>query len=324
MRAARSNPDILNILVQYGADINCLDVSGDTDLHKALRNLREDCLCVVERLLSFGANINLPNSNTGITPLILSIEMNSPQTVIELLLLKGANPHCRDRKGRNALHCSAKMANLWALSRLLQESIDLESKWDRYYRELTAFEYLLETCRQCFALPFCRWKKPYSCLRAMNILMKAGAKLSSGGDTDLVEVLQWFREQAEMIYQDPNRTNISRPVEMEEKHIGEIRNIVMSLISRCSNGDTLRHLCRLKIRLILKSNFRERLQMLHLPGVLYDYILMKDLLFSEPWIFWNNLYPIPTLIAGLIYFMFCITWRVNKMNHEANGFKANY
>ena len=127
LQAARSAPHLLNILVQYGADINSIDSEGDTDLMKALRG--KVSFCVVERLLAFGANVNLSNSRTGITPLILAITCNSPQTVIELLLEKGADPHCKDRKGQNALYCAAKRYNVWALSRLLQENVNLEYKF---------------------------------------------------------------------------------------------------------------------------------------------------------------------------------------------------
>ena len=281
MQAARINPGLLNILVQCGAAINSLDAAGDSDLHKSLRELGQDSYFVVDRLLALGADVNLPNSRTGITPVILAIEIKSPQIVIELLLAKGANPHSKDCTRRNALHCAANMCNLWALSRLLQENIDLESKWNTFYSELTIFHYLFETCRRCFALPFCHWTEPYFYLRAMNILVKAGAKLNCGELMDPVKVLRWFGWEAELIYEERNRSDIARSKGMEEKHIDEIRNILMTLNWAFSNVDNLKHLCRLKIRVILKTNFRERLKMLNLPGVLYDYILMKDLLILE-------------------------------------------
>ena len=73
LQAARSAPHLLNILMQYGADINGMDSEGDTDLMKALR--RKVSFCVVERLLAFGANVNLSNSCTGITPINSSYYM---------------------------------------------------------------------------------------------------------------------------------------------------------------------------------------------------------------------------------------------------------
>ena len=273
--AAWSNHHLLNILVQYGADVNRIDAAGETDLHKAIRYFRQDSFCVVERLLGLGIDVNLSNSRNGITPLMVAIKVKSPQAVVELLLTNGADPHSRDHTGGHALHVAAQRFNLWALGRLLQENIDLEAKRNHHLKQLTPFEYLCEKCHDSFASHNEDWMRPLHCLRAMNILMKAGAKLSSGDDTELIEELYWFREQAEIIYKDDE----------EEEHLEEIRNILGALIWKCSNVDTLRHLCRLKMRTLLKFSFKQKLQTLSLPGALFDYILMKDLL--PPFHLWN-------------------------------------
>ena len=284
MRAAKSSPHLLKILAQYGADINSIDAAGDTNLLKALHYLGKDSFCVVKRLLAFGADVNISNTRSGITPLILAIKINCPKTVIELLLEKGANPHIIDRRTRTALNCAAKMSNVWALSRLIQENVNLEYRCFNCYKRDTTFYYLFGKCRRCLRDTSCTWVKPYYCLCAMDILMKAGANLYCGGYADPVEVIQGFGEQAELVYMD-RYGGTSRGLGMEEKHIEKIRNILETLIWKFSNVDSLRHLCRLKIRAILKSDFKERLQMLHIPRVLYDYILMKDFLFLESWTF---------------------------------------
>ena len=284
IKAASTYPHLLNILVQYGADVNRLDPSGDTDLHKAIRDLvRQDSFGVAKKLLTVGADVNRPNPHTGITPLMVAIKVKSPQPVVELLLMNGANPYGRDGKRRNALHWAAKSSteNLWALGRLIQENMDLECTRYHHLRQLTAFQYLCEVCRKYF-IAYYNWTRPYYCLRAMNILLKVGAKVPNqfptfAGSTDLIEELHWFREQAELLFKEPYRPNIARGLGMQEKHIVEIRNILETLIWNTSNVDALRHLCRLKIRTILKLNFRERLRMLCLPTVLHNYILMRDL-----------------------------------------------
>ena len=282
IKAASTNPHLLDVLVQYGADVNRLDPSGDTDLHKALRDLRP--FCVVEILLVVGADVNLPNPQTGITPLMLAIKVKSTPSVVELLLKKGANLYIRDCKGRNALHWAAKSKtdNLWALCRLIQENMDLECTRYYHFRQLTAFQYLCEVCRKYFIVTYYDWTRPYYCLRAMNILLKVGAKVPKqlptfAGSSDLIEELYWFREQAELVYKEPRQPNIARGLRMEKKHIEEVRNIMETLMWKTSNVDALRHLCRLKIRAILILNFRERLRMLCLPTVLNNYILMRDL-----------------------------------------------
>ena len=288
-KAASRNPHLLNVLMQYGADVNRLDPSGDTDLHKALRDREHDSFGVVERLLAFGADVNLPNSQTGITPLMMAIIVKSPQGVVELLLMKGANPYRWDYKRRNALHWAAKSKtdNLWALGRLIQENMDLECIRNYHLRQLTTFQYLCEVCRKYFMVTYYDWTRPYYCLRAMNILLTVGAKVPNqlprlDGSAGLIEELHWFREQAELIYKEPHQPNIARGLGMEEKHIEEIRDILTSLTWNVSNVDELRHLCRLKIRAILKINFRKRLEMLCLPTVLHNYILMRDLAILEP------------------------------------------
>ena len=276
MRAARSSPHLLNIY--------SIDAAGDTDLLKALHYLGKDSFCVVERLLAFGADVNISSTRSGITTLILAIKSNCPKTVIELLLEKGANPHIIDRRTRTALNCATKMSNVWAISRLIQENVNLEYKCFNCYKKDTTFYYLFGKCRRCLRDTSCTWMKPYYCLCAMEILMKAGANLHCGGYADPVEVIQGFGEQAELVYMD-RYGGTSRGLGMEEKHIEKIRNILEKLIWKFSNVDSLHLICRLKIRTILKSYFKERLQMLHIPGVLYDYILMKDLLFLESWTF---------------------------------------
>ena len=279
--AVRMNPHLFIILVQYGADVNSVDTRGTTILIDVLRE-REypNRYSVVEKLVELDADVNLPNCHTGITPLQSAILGGGPHGVMELLLMKGADPNSRDHKGRNALHWAADLNDLWALGRLFQENVDLESKMNHRRTQLSVFESLCRRCYEFFAdyndNDTYNWKRLLFCLRAMGILVKAGAKLSSDRDIELFEDLQWFREQADAIYKEP------LPRGMEETHLTEIHKILETLLWKCSNVDTLRQLCRLKMRTILKFNFKERLQMLCLPRVLYDYILMKDLLPSSP------------------------------------------
>ena len=264
--AVWKNPHILNILVQYGPDINSVDDSGDTYLTKILCiSLYWDNFRVVERLVALGADVNLPNSRTRITPLQSAIRNGAlARPVVDLLLTKGADPHRRDRKGRDALHCATVQTDLWALGRLLQENVDIESiRRDK----ITVLKYMYKRCLKSIKSHNCQWRETLYCLRAMDMLIKAGAKQSSDADIELLEVL--WRAQADMMHAESLRRGVE-----------EIRTSLQDLLWKCSNVDNLRHLCRLKIRTILKFNFRERLQMLCLPGVLCDYILMKDLVDS--------------------------------------------
>ena len=108
----------------------------------------------------------------------------------------------------------------------------------------------------------------------MDILTKAGANLSSCRYTELEAQLQGFIEQKDMIHKESLRAKISTKLEIKRKNWEEIHNVLVSIVWKCSNVDTLHQICRLKIRSILKFSFRERLEALCLPGRLYDYILM--------------------------------------------------
>lgn len=59
---AANHPDAIRLLVQYGADVNCVDVHGYTPLHYACKHYRPG---VIAALLECGADINLAPSRRG-------------------------------------------------------------------------------------------------------------------------------------------------------------------------------------------------------------------------------------------------------------------
>ena len=227
--AVWKNPHFLNIFVEYGADINKVDTRTGTNLTSVLGDrVRPNRYCVVERLVALGADVNLTTPRHGISPLQMAIAVGGPREIVELLLMKGADPHCKDHKGRNALFWATTSNDLWALGRLLQENVDLVSKTNQRHKQRTVFGYLCRKFYKSFAFKNYRWKEHLYYLRAINLLMEAGAKLSSDKHTKLVEALQWFREQAHMTYKEP------LPRGMEEIH-----NHLETLLWKCSNVEDL-------------------------------------------------------------------------------------
>ena len=97
-------PDIVEFLIQNGADVNSVSSSGDTPLIKVAQNSimnKDDQLNIVEQLITAGANINF-KGEYGMTPLILATESNSPK-IVSKLLLSGADISVKDNNENTAL-----------------------------------------------------------------------------------------------------------------------------------------------------------------------------------------------------------------------------
>jgi ankyrin repeat protein len=91
--------DCVTLLLQRGADAALAADSGATCLSAAIsqRHLR-----VVERLLDFGADPNQPLPG-AVTPLMVAAALGLPE-LLEVLLVRGAHPGCRDEQGNHAIH----------------------------------------------------------------------------------------------------------------------------------------------------------------------------------------------------------------------------
>ncbi|WP_054698135.1 ankyrin repeat domain-containing protein [Desulfosarcina cetonica] len=90
-------PEIVRLLLEYGANADdCLD-DGETPLHIAAFEGAEDC---VKFLLKAGANPNVQTSE-GKTPLMNASQSGSYNIVLALLS-NNANPLATDQFGRSA------------------------------------------------------------------------------------------------------------------------------------------------------------------------------------------------------------------------------
>lgn len=105
MLASRDGyPDIVEFLIQNGADVNSVSRIGDTSLITVTQNSimnKDDQLNIVEQLIKAGANINFQDEY-GKTPLILATESNSPK-IVSKLLLSGADISVKDKHENTAL-----------------------------------------------------------------------------------------------------------------------------------------------------------------------------------------------------------------------------
>jgi ankyrin repeat protein len=100
------NPEFISLFFQAGADPTLKNNNGRTVLH--FRGYSSWLWWldgpIIDELISRGCLIDEPDKN-GFTPLLRAVSAGSDYHKAALALLeKGADPHCRDPKGRNALH----------------------------------------------------------------------------------------------------------------------------------------------------------------------------------------------------------------------------
>ena len=84
----KSYPNLVNLLLKYGADINATNGSGRTPLFHAINHSRPD---LIQKLLAAGANPNLQSAE-GRTPLSYAAEQRTPDIIQQLLDAK-ADPN---------------------------------------------------------------------------------------------------------------------------------------------------------------------------------------------------------------------------------------
>ncbi|GLV36667.1 Ankyrin [Carabus blaptoides fortunei] len=90
--------DIIQLLIQSGADTNIANADGIMPLHAACKTHKID---IIELLLAHGANINAQDS-VLYTPLHYAVD-NDDDHIVHTLLQNGADPSIVEQMGWNAL-----------------------------------------------------------------------------------------------------------------------------------------------------------------------------------------------------------------------------
>lgn len=94
------NTEIVNVLVKRGASVDAIGCNGLTPLHLAAQNNHKD---VVEVLLNNKANVDAIESSFGWTPLHLAAS-DGYKEIVKVLIEKGANVNKEDKAGWTPLH----------------------------------------------------------------------------------------------------------------------------------------------------------------------------------------------------------------------------
>ena len=109
--------DRVNLLLYAGVDPNEKNDEGFTPLTTAAKNNPE----ITEMLLKRGADVNLPAKN-GLYPLMAAAQTGNIET-LSLLLEYGANPNTKDKNGKTALDYAAENKNYDVVLKLIDTQV---------------------------------------------------------------------------------------------------------------------------------------------------------------------------------------------------------
>ncbi|MBU0728645.1 MAG: ankyrin repeat domain-containing protein [Proteobacteria bacterium] len=160
--AARyGHPDIVDLFLEMGADLNAVTEFEQTPLIAAITNRN---ISMVKKLLDLGASVNKkPNSGTMLTPLMWAANIGESE-IIKLLIDKGANIWEEDARGHTALRPALENGHRETVRLLLLNGADLDGK-DNY-----GFTHLM-------------WAKEMKIPQAVTMLNEFGARENPLGHT---------------------------------------------------------------------------------------------------------------------------------------------
>ena len=205
---------------------------------------------------------------------MLAFDRRAPNSLIQLLLQSGADPHLSDGCGKTVLHFAIDGLNVWAIKWLVAENVDLETLVG-YPGNLKPFsQYLLDCCEAIFLWGDTDFTYVLNSLRVIQLL--AVSWTQHVGNTfsikqthaQLIEYLRSFIPKSVELSQ----ARCFQTYTMVGEDLQEIRETVHILTDMLSNPLSLRHLCRAQIRRSLGRDFRKRLNQLNVPLPLQQYL----------------------------------------------------
>ena len=122
--AAKGKLDLVESLVEAGADINAVDTTGQTPLHLAASNGNAG---MVRMLLEDGAEPDLPDSSEGFSALHVAARAGDAH-VADLLIRYGADLEARTRLQQTPLHLAAVNGHTEVTALLLKYHVRLDSR----------------------------------------------------------------------------------------------------------------------------------------------------------------------------------------------------
>ena len=123
MAVRRNEKELVKLLLNHGADINSTNRSKETPIHVAVKKQNKE---IVEILLLFGADINKENSINW-TPLHVAVR-NKNEDIMKLLIQNGAriNPSLESRHFKAPLHQAVEDNEKSIVELLLKSGANIE------------------------------------------------------------------------------------------------------------------------------------------------------------------------------------------------------
>ena len=116
--------DVVEVLIDAGADIEAKDENGRSPLHRASE---KGAIAIVQLLIKAGAGVRVTDNN-GATCLILAAYCGRIETVRYLVRLPEVDMNQRGSKGRTALHMAVHHIHADVVEVLIDAGADIEAK----------------------------------------------------------------------------------------------------------------------------------------------------------------------------------------------------
>ena len=118
--ATRGDLEMVNALLQGGADVNQKDEKGFTALLRALQNEREE----IANILVARPELDVNAQGEGGANALISFVARQRQPAVEDLLKRGANVNLQDSEGDTALNIAVQRGNVDIVNLLLSKGAD--------------------------------------------------------------------------------------------------------------------------------------------------------------------------------------------------------
>ncbi|CAJ2500188.1 Uu.00g030410.m01.CDS01 [Anthostomella pinea] len=120
----------LQLLIQYGGNIDTTTPSGDTLLQHSLRqdgSVTERVLEIIPHLIALGPDVTRIDSEGNSTLHLLLRRLSPLYSLIDMLVDRGADPNAKDAEGRTPLMHLHDSPTALLITALLRHSVDVEA-----------------------------------------------------------------------------------------------------------------------------------------------------------------------------------------------------